>query len=148
MNSTISPNSRRIACRYSTKQTQSEIRRKITANYNDDSLRQQVLSRARMFSPSSCVKNIRDFKQKVLESRKSNIEINSSDNSTDEDSNNPKDGFASSMKYFREMAILHQNLIFKTSKLIEGVKRGQFEGFFSPRRLRNRIKLGNLSQIP
>ena len=43
---------------------------------------------------------------------------------------------------------IYKNLFDKTSMLVERTKQSRFLGFFSPRRLRKRIKLGNFSQIP
>ena len=45
------------------------------------------------------------------------------------------------------MKKIHSKLIDKTSKLVNSAKKSQFLGFFSPRRLRNRVKQGNFSLI-
>ena len=45
------------------------------------------------------------------------------------------------------MAQIHDKIIIKTSKLVQDVKNSKFTGFFSPRRLRNRIRRGDLSRI-
>lgn len=45
------------------------------------------------------------------------------------------------------MMNIHIGLIEKTSKLVEIAKKSRFGGFFSPRKLINRINLGNFSEI-
>ena len=100
-------------CRHKEKLVDCNIWRllfEVTAtNYNS----QPVKSRARMFSPSSLVKNVQEFKQQVVDSRKFSNNITSSNNhSSDEDENddmnNKKFLLAEQLKY---MAQVHQNLI-------------------------------------
>ena len=45
------------------------------------------------------------------------------------------------------MQQVHKKLIFKISNAVDNVKKSRLGGFFSPRRLKNRIKLGNFERI-
>ena len=97
-------------CRHNEKLVDCRIWRLIfevkSANYN----RQPIRSRARMFSPSCLVKNVQEFKQQVVDSRKfSNNMTTSNDHSSDEDEKNSIKSFLKEeLKY---MAQVHQNLI-------------------------------------
>ena len=109
----------------------------------------QVLSRARMFSPSSWVKNIREFRQNVLESRRTEkIKISMTRWQERNKDSKIDTQYRADPKQLEIMLNIHRHLILKTSKLVEKAKRSQFGGFFSPRILRKRIKLGNFSQLP
>ena len=107
----------------------------------------QITSRARMFSPSTLVKNVGEFKQMVIESRKlqNKPTYNHRNEEVSRDNVNCQD--IDSNRY-ETMKLIHSNLIHKASKLIENAKKSRFEGFFSPRMLRGRIQRGNLSHIP
>ena len=108
----------------------------------------QVINRARMFSPSSWVKSIREFKQQVLESRKKEkLKIEISQSKLIEGYDNPDNQMNSDPNQLELMLNIHNNLMMKTTKLVEKVKKFKYGGFFSPRRLRNRIKIGNFSQL-
>ena len=45
------------------------------------------------------------------------------------------------------MKQVHKKLIFKISNAVDNVKKSRLGGFFSPRRLKKRIKLGNFERI-
>ena len=109
----------------------------------------QALSRARMFSPSSWVKNIREFQQNVLESRRTeSIKISMTRCQERNKDSKIDTQYRADPKQLEIILNIHRHLILKTSKLVEKAKRSQFGGFFYPRILRKRIKLGNLSQLP
>ena len=106
------------------------------------------ISRARMFSPSSWVSDVREFWNQVIESRKKKgIKVLQEKETSDRYSIQMNDWREIDQQQFETVKKIHSNLIDKTSSLVERAKQSRFLGFFSPRRLRNRIKLGNFSQI-
>ena len=118
-----------------------------SGNDSDQSFR-EVLSRARMFSPSSCINNIREFKQNILENKiVESSKVSKGRCKKYQKENRIEDSTVIDPKEFERMLNIHKHLIMKTSKLVDKAKRSQYGGFFSPRRLRNRIKLGNFSQL-
>ena len=108
----------------------------------------QVINRTRMFSPSSWVRNIREFKQQILENRKAESFKVQKSKCIEPQSDKVESHVNVDPMQLEIMLNIHKNLILRTSKLIDKVKKSQYGGFFSPRRLRNRIKLGNFSQLP
>ena len=104
--------------------------------------------RSRMFSPSSWVTNVREFWKQVLQKRKDdNFTVSNEENFKAKSNKEIKDWWMIDPEQFDMMKKIHNDLIDKTSKLVECAKKSRFLGFFSPRRLRNRIRIGNFSQI-
>ena len=107
----------------------------------------QIASRARMFSPSTLVKNVGEFKQMVIESRK--LQNKPTYNHRNEEGSRDYENCQVVCRdKYETMKLIHSNLIYKASKLIENAKNSRFEGFYSPQMLRRRIRRGNLSYIP
>ena len=108
----------------------------------------QPIRRSRMFSPSDWVTNVKEFCQQVLKNRKErNFKFSNEENFKAKSNKEIKDWWMMNQEQFDMMKKIHSDLIDKTSKLVDHAKKSQFLGFFSPRRLRNRIKIGNFSQI-
>ena len=101
-----------------------------------------------MFSPSNCIKNIREVRKQAAKNQNKYNEVAHKKLSVSELSDNMSDAAILDPEQLQIMMKVHQKLINRASKLVEKAKKSQFGGFFSPRRLRNRIKIGNFSQLP
>ena len=144
-------------CRHGKVQNLCIFWKKFWIENDSDKHFREVLSRARMFSPSSCIKNIKEFKNNILESRKAEslkISTNRSNGNQNKDRidykthDKIKVNFSFDSNEIEVMQDIHNHLISRTSKLVEKVKKSRYGGFFSPHGLRNRIMLGNFSQLP
>ena len=108
----------------------------------------QIIRKNRMFSPSNWIKNIKIFKNEILVKRNQVYDKYEHKWEDNEAHNNKKDSLCSfNPQQLALMAQIHDKIIIKTSKLVQDVKNSKFAGFFSPRRLRNRIRRGDLSRI-
>ena len=121
----------------------------ISTNFNSNQVCSRLMSRARMFSPSSWVTNVGEFRKQVMLSRNDKISKPSGYEDTKESeikeiANKVDDP----LHCLDTMKKIYIGLFNKTSKLVKITKQSRFLGFFSTRRLRNKIKSGNLSQIP
>ena len=108
----------------------------------------EIIRKKRIFSPSNWIKNIKISKIEILPKRNQvydKYEHKWEDNVTH---NNKKDSLLSfSPQQLVLMVQIHDQIITKTSKLVQDAKNSKFAGFFSPRRLRNRIRRGDLNRI-
>ena len=101
-----------------------------------------------MFSPSSWVKNVREFVKQVEEYRQEEAKKNIGDcDGKVRKENKNKFRLLLNKEELDNMTIIHRDLIKKTSRLVDTAKKSRFRGFFSPRKLRNRINFGHFSQI-
>ena len=115
---------------------------------NRERLFLQTSIRARMFSPSSWVKNVREFVKQVEEYRQEEAKKNIGDcDGKVRKENKNKFRLLLNKEELDNMTIIHRDLIEKTSRLVDTAKKSRFRGFFSPRKLRNRINFGHFSQI-
>ena len=107
-----------------------------------------VLSRARMFSPSSWVKNVKEFSQRVIDCRLTeNSHISNTLSQKIKRDNKFETKNYRDSKQYEQLMKVHICLTIKYFKLVTKAKKSQYRGLFSPQRLRKRIKLGNFSQI-
>ena len=126
----------------------SRKQRKESQIANRERLFLQTSMRARMFSPSSWVKNVREFVKQVEEFRQEEAKRNIGDcDGKVRKENNYKFRLLLNQEEWDNMTIIHRNLIEKTNRLVNTAKKSRFRGFFSPRKLRNRINFGHFSQI-
>ena len=107
----------------------------------------EIIGRNKMFSPSNWVKNVKIFKNETLAIRNQADDKFGQEWEANVTLSNEDLLFSFSPQQLVLMAQIHDKIIIKTSKLMQNVKNSKFAGFFSPRRLRNRIRRGDLNRI-
>ena len=106
------------------------------------------ICRARYFSPSSWINNVSEFKNHVDAFRnKLNRDCKEIEDIAQHIDLNSNWTWIPEKEQVDLMKQIHQNLIFKISNAIDNVKKSRLGGFFSPRKLKNRIKLGKFERI-
>ena len=106
-----------------------------------------VKSRAKMFSPSSWVTNLKKFHRRVVMSM-----VNATRNMKNFHSENSDDEFDPKemvdLQQYELMKHIHKWLMKKTKKLIADAKVSKCGGLFSPWRLKRKFRNKNLTQKP
>ena len=109
---------------------------------------EKIVRKQRMFSPTYWIKNIKHFNDNRIKNRKVIDDKSDFDRQNTKTLNKDEDSLLNIVpEQVALMTKLHHQLIARASKLVQNAKNSKFAGFFSPIRLRNRIKRGDFNRI-
>ena len=146
-NQKIAPISFKDLCRHKIFQTVCRIWNRFS-NVSSPNRNEKIVRKQRMFSPTFWIKNIKLFNDKRIKNRKVIDEKIDFEWQNSKTFNKNDDSLLNiTSEHAALMTKLHLHLIARASKLVQNAKNSKFAGFFSPIRLRNRIKRGDFNRI-
>ena len=133
-------------CKHSLDKLRCSTCSRLQDSFESDNSKRTVINRVRIFSPSKWKRNVKGTKRQA-DYKQLNIDNNAKWTEEIQQIKNFDSSVPLNEDEWNKMINIHLNLISKTSRLVEVVKMSRFGGFFSPRKLINRINLGNFSLI-